>query len=392
MGEITDDLIWETYKKHKNKAEVSRELGINRSTVYNALDRIEHQTRKKLGKLDIKSVQREDIDSNIDTSSTQGQLVDKQTIEYGANGEVRRHWVKTSKESKFLKEAAESFVRGLSKDLEPVKKIKLKERKHTDKILTVIPFGDPHIGLYCSEKEVGKEFNLDIAIRELCASFKYLIDKSPATEKCLIANLGDFFHADNMEGTTSRSGHVLDMAGRLPDIYEAGTAAMQFCVEYAAEKFKKVEVINAIGNHDDCLAMCMTVDLRRLYSDNDRINVHPVQQRHYLQHGKVLIGVTHGHNTKDAQLPLIMATEKRKEWGETKFRYFMRGHHHKDDLTAYNGCKVLQFETLAPSDAYAHSHGYLSEGQTMKAMWFHSQYGYQGEVTSCIDMIRELMD
>jgi hypothetical protein len=57
-------------------------------------------------------------------------------------------------------------------------------------------------------------------------------------------------------------------------------------------------------------------------------------------------------------------------------------------MLEFNGCKVEQFRTLAPGDAYAVGSGYLS-GRDMKLIVHHSEYGEVARTTCSIDMLRE---
>lgn len=307
-----------------------------------------------------------------------------------AGGNIVMEWVKTCEDTERKFEMVKEAIQELTSEIEPIKPIKCVSKDFNGDLMTVIPMGDPHIGLLTWEEEVGEKFNLEIAVNDLFAASKHLIDQSPNSEKCIIINLGDFFHADNMDGKTARSGHVLDMACRTPEMIKVGMKLMRYIVEYAAKKFKAVEVINAIGNHDDVLAVALSAMLDNLYEGNKRVTIHSqATGRHYIRHGKVLIGVTHGHKTKDKDLPLLMATEKKEDWGQTSHRYFYRGHHHHDERIEYNGCMVEQFRTLAPSDAYSHGAGYLS-GRDLKAIIMHREYGEVGRAICSIDMLRNL--
>ena len=154
------------------------------------------------------------------------------------------------------------------------------------------------------------------------------------------------------------------------------------------EKHEIVELVNAPGNHDEVFAHFLNVMFRALYENEPRVVIHDAPAtRHYLTHGKCLIGVVHGHQTKDRDLPGIMATERPEEWGKTKHRVFFRGHHHHDNRVEYNGCIVEQMRTLAPGDAYAAGGGYLS-GRDMKCIVMHSEFGEQMRLTCGIDVLR----
>jgi hypothetical protein len=163
---------------------------------------------------------------------------------------------------------------------------------------------------------------------------------------------------------------------------------MRQCIETALTRHETVEVINAIGNHDEVLSMALSIMLANVYENEPRVIVHDAPtRRHYVRHGKVLIGVTHGDRTKDSDLPGIMAAEKAEDWGQTRHRYFYRGHHHHDTRMEYNGCMVEQFRTLAPGDAYAVGGGWLS-GRDMKLIVHHADYGEVARSTCSIDMLR----
>jgi len=212
------------------------------------------------------------------------------------------------------------------------------------------------------------------------------VDKSPPSARGVLCNLGDMFHSDNMDGVTARSKHSLDMDGRLQKVIQVGVRALRRCIHRMLEKHQTVEIVNAPGNHDHVLALALNVMMANIYENEPRVTVHSAPtMRHYIQHGKVLIGVVHGHQTRDNDLGAIMATEKPKEWGETQYRYFYRGHHHQDKVAELRGCKVEQFRTLAPKDAYAAGGGYLS-GQDMKAIVHHSKHGEIARHTFAISM------
>lgn len=308
-------------------------------------------------------------------------LIDRRT------GETVLEWVKVSRDAERQRELIAEAIEAMCEDVPRIKPTP-GPRQTLDHLLAVYPMGDPHIGMLSWGEETGADFDLQIAERDLCAAMAYLVEQAPPAKRALIANLGDFFHADNMAGVTSRSGHVLDMDSRLPKMVRVGVRVMRQLIASALEKHETVEVVNAIGNHDDVLSMALSIMLANIYENEPRIVIHDQPTpRHYIRHGKVLIGITHGHTTKDADLPLIMATERHKDWGETTARYWYRGHHHHDAKKEYNGCIVEQFRTLAAGDAYAVSHGYLS-GRDMKCIVHHAEYGEVARTICSVDMLR----
>ena len=308
----------------------------------------------------------------------------------GKDGQERisAQWVKTNQShdelGDALREAVEAWCEEAKGAIKPTKPPK---HCHED-LMSVYPMGDPHIGMYSWAAETGADFDLHIAEKDLCAAVDYLVAASPPSKRAILINLGDFFHCDNMDGITSRSGHPLDTDGRLYKMIYVGVRALRRCLQRMLEKHEQVEIINAPGNHDHVLALALSVLFRNVYENEPRVTVHDSPtMRHYIQHGKCLIGTVHGHQTKDSDLPGIMATEKPKEWGQTKHRYFFRGHHHHDNRKEYNGCIVEQFRTLAAGDAYAVGGGYLS-GRDMKCIVMHKEFGEQSRFTCGIDVLR----
>jgi hypothetical protein len=308
------------------------------------------------------------------------------------NGEdgtkVAAQWVKSCADRERQEELAQQMVQAWCEAAKGIIK-PVKAPKTSDKdLLTIYPLGDPHFGMYAWGDETGKDFDLEIAENQLMAAIDYLVDQSPASERGVLANLGDMFHSDNMDGVTARSGHSLDMDGRLQKVIDVGVRALRRCIHRMLEKHKVVEVVNAPGNHDHVLALALNVMFKNIYENEPRVRVYSdPTMRHYIQHGKVLIGVVHGHQTRDNALGEIMATERPEQWGETRHRYWYRGHHHQDKVTELRGCKVEQFRTLAPKDAYAAGGGYLS-GQDMKAIIHHAEHGEIARSTFAISMMK----
>ncbi len=309
---------------------------------------------------------------------------------YDEDGVVRSQWVKTDRDKEQQEAAMVAVLEGMAADLPKLPPRPAPKQKYNDQLMSVIPFGDPHFGMYAWAEEAGEDFDADIAKRDLCAAVDYLVSQSPSSRRCVILNLGDFFHADNTAGMTARSGNVLDMDTRLPRVIRIGVSAIRQAIESALTKHEVVEVICAIGNHDEVLSMALAIMLANVYENEPRVIIHDQPTpRHYIEHGKVLIGVTHGDRTKDRDLPGIMATEKPEAWGRTKQRYFYRGHLHHDTVETFNGCVVEQFSTLAPNDAWHNAGGYLTD-RNMKLIVHHKDYGEVARSVCSIAMLRGL--
>lgn len=291
---------------------------------------------------------------------------------YDENGKVKLRWVKT--DQKFDAEQARDWIAALAEKVPRARPVK-SPVKLDDDTITVIPMGDPHIGMYAWADEAGDDFDLNIATSSLCGAVESLVKCTPRSRECLIANLGDFFHADNMQGETLRSRHKLDTDTRWAKVLVAGLKAMRQCIASALLHHEQVTVINAIGNHDDHSSMFLTVALSHIYENEPRINIidNPTVCHYYRFH-KNLFGVHHGDKIKPDKLPLIMATDRPQQWAECPNRYWFLGHIHHDVLREYQGVKVESFRTTAARDAWATSMGYRA-GRDMKAIVYHKDFG-----------------
>ena len=306
---------------------------------------------------------------------------------YGEDGAPKLQWVKTNLEREAQLEIMKEAVAALCEDVKPAKPIP-PPPDVSEAHMAVIPWGDPHVGLYVWQEECGENFDLDIAEQDLCNAVDYLVERSPACKRGLLVNLGDFFHYTNMMGSTERSGHILDRDSRTPKMIRVGVRILRRCIERMREKYEVVELINAPGNHDEVFAHFLNIMFHNLYENEPRVVIHDKPTtRHYVEHGKCLIGVVHGHQTKDRDLPGIMATEQPEAWGRTKHRVFFRGHHHHDNRVEYNGAVVEMVRTLAAGDSYSVGGGYLS-GRDMKCIIMHEEYGEQMRLTCGVDVLR----
>ena len=359
----------------------AKECGVSQGTVRQAIERVKARAAK-MGYAP---------EHDLNKPTTAPFVVKGTSTLYGEDGQPKLQWVKTNLDREAQIEIMKQAVEALCEDVTPVKAIPAPPDVN-EQLMSVYLFGDAHVGMRAWADEAGENFDLQIAEQDMCNAVDYLVERSPPSKRGVLVNLGDFFHYTNMTGTTERSGHVLDRDSRTAKMIDVGVRIIKRCLERMREKHEIVELINAPGNHDESFAYFLNVLFRNLYANEHRIIIHDKPTtRHYLQHGKCLIGVVHGHQTKDRELPGIMATEKPEEWGATKHRVFFRGHHHHDSRVEYNGCTVEMMRTLSPKDSWAAGGGYLS-GRDMKCLVMHQEFGEQMRLTCGIDVLRSTYD
>lgn len=278
-----------------------------------------------------------------------------------ADGNPTQTWVKTTRDLDGPTAVLELFRASLADTpLPPAKRVAAPKRTDRD-LLCVYPMGDPHIGMLAWASETGANFDLKIAERNLVRAVDHLVGLAPPAKQALIINLGDFFHADNADAVTMRSGNHLDVDGRWAKTLQVGLRTFSRCIDAAKARHAIVHVIVEIGNHDDHSAIMLALALAERYRDDPRVRIDTSPAAfHWFCFGTNLIGTTHGQRTKPSELPGIMAHDRPKDWGACRHRRWYVGHVHTQQAWEFPGCVVETFRTLAARDAW-HAARYRSD-------------------------------
>jgi hypothetical protein len=315
-------------------------------------------------------------------------VVGTTTLHHEEKGQVMQ-WVRTKVDREQQAEVAKEFtqsladsVRGKAKPI-PKPKCKIKD------CLTLYPMGDPHFGLHAWGEEVGEDYDLKIAMQNNKVANENISAASPNTKLAIILNVGDFFHSDNQQNRTARSGAALDVDGRLHKVVRVGTESIRYKIDLALAKHEKVIVRNDMGNHDEILSQMLSMILDAYYHKEKRVEV-DVSPNHYwyYEFGKNLFGSTHGDTIKMEALGEIMAHDMPEAWGRTQFRHWLTGHIHHRKVQEFRGCQVESFNTLAGRDAWHHKSGYRSK-RNMQSIVYHKEYGEQERHTISIEEIKD---
>lgn len=293
---------------------------------------------------------------------------------YDDDGKVRGQWVKSaldeSQREEMLREFAQTLADGVKGLAAPVDAPDLT----SDDILCVIPIGDPHFGLKVWAQEGGGNFDLDIAERLTCAAVDRLTATAPPAKTAILLNLGDQFHADSQNNTTT-AGTTVDVDGRWAKIQQVGLRAMLHCIKRLLERHERVIVRINRGNHDKHASYALSLMISCYFHNEPRVEVDLSPAAvWYFEFGNVLLGSTHGDTIKGDKLIGVMAADKPEQWGRTKHRYWFVGHIHHSDIKEYPGGIVEYLRTLAPGDAWHHGQGYRS-GRDMRLVVFHREHG-----------------
>jgi UDP-2,3-diacylglucosamine pyrophosphatase LpxH len=276
------------------------------------------------------------------------------------DGTVLLQWVKAKADKTAVEGAMEAMRDGLISELPKYEPEAFQGL--SSELMSIYPIGDSHIGMLSCEEETGDNFDIKIAESELCMSFAELARQPPSCKEALLINLGDFFHAENMAGVTSKSGNRLDMDGRAYKMIRAGMRVMRVMIETLLRYHEHVRVISLRGNHDDILAMFLSEALYQIYENETRVTIDrsPSVFGHH-SFGNTLIVAHHGHTCKPEKIPGVIMSDYRKEFGQSEHCYVYMGHIHNQTVKELPGMIIESFTATSPKDAYAHEGGYRAK-------------------------------
>ncbi len=370
---VDEDLI-PLFAQGLGNNEIGRLVGVNESTI--------RYRRKRLAAMGLAP------ECGLTKRIPEGYELKGSSTLYGTDGSITSQWVKTTRsigsKEEDLKNLKEAFIEDLPKVLAVSC---MNEHLINESLMAVYPLGDPHVGMLAWAEETQENWDLAIAEKILCSSFSRMVSKAPRCKEGVILNLGDFFHYDNLSGVTEAHKNVLDRDGRYAKMVKVGIKIIRQMIETALSHHSTVRVINCVGNHDETGSLFLSLCLSHIYDNEPRVIVDTSPTPfHYIKFGSCLIGAHHGHTCKIPSLAGIMAADRAKDWGDTKYRYWMTGHIHNESKQEFPGCLVESFRTMAAQDSYAAWHGYRS-GRDSKVIVFHKDYGEIERYTVSIDQL-----
>ena len=263
-------------------------------------------------------------------------------VDAEGNESVVMFWEKLNLSKADIQAQVEAAIGAL---IEPIRGLSLPVDSPIDcdqDLLNIVPYGDPHVGLYAWAKEAGDDYDLKIAEDLMLRVTASLMTRAPKARECWIINLGDFFHADSQTNATPSSGHALDVDSRWPKIQRVGVRIMRRIIQIALERHERVVVKCVRGNHDPHAGYTLAMILSAYYESEPRVIVDLDPGAFwYRTWGRNLFGVCHGHTVKKVDdLPSIMAADCPVEWGAARHRRWLLGHFHNSSMKERRGCSV----------------------------------------------------
>lgn len=298
---------------------------------------------------------------------------------YDSDGKPRGQWVKSRADDVAREAMLRAAIDAMAGEVAPCQPVAAPGDTLAD-LLTQYTITDLHIGALCWHREGGADWDTGIAERTASQAMAALVDGAPASERAVVALLGDLLHHDGLASVTPASGHVLDADSRFGRIVEVAIRLVRKLVATALAKHDSVTLLIIEGNHDPASSVWLRKLFGALYEGEPRVTVQDDELPYSaIEFGANLLGFHHGHLRKNDQLPALFAAQFRAAWGRCEHVTIHTGHrHHKEDRD-HGGARVVQHPTIAARDAYAARGGWFS-ARAMTAMTFHRRFGEVGTV------------
>lgn len=170
----------------------------------------------------------------------------------------------------------------------------------------------------------------------------------------------DFFHSDNKAGATTK-GTPLDTDSRYHKMFTEGRRLLTQTIE-RLRRVAPVTVVAVPGNHDTLSAFHVSDSLACWYRQTPDVTViNTPTPRKYVRWGQVLILYTHGDKGKKIDYPLLMATERPKDFGDTTYREIHTGHLHMTKVDERHGVRTRIIPALCPADAWHSENHFIGQ-------------------------------
>ena len=283
--------------------------------------------------------------------------------------DIKHGWIKSKKASlffknsqyrkeekdKFYSEMLESFQEH-APNYEP-----FEYTKHLNNHLLVIDPADVHLGKIASELETGQSYDTQEAVIRVIKGVNGILNKVkgfPINKICLVLG-NDILHYDTPNKTTK--GTLVDSDGLM--WYELFLMAKKLYVE-VIETLLKIAPVHCVycpSNHDYQSGFYLAQLIQTHFKNCQDVSfdVSPAYRK-YVGYESNLLGFSHGDKGKANELPLIMATECPKLWGNCNRRYIYLHHFHSKRSNDIVSVCVETMRSPSPPDSWHHSNGYLN--------------------------------
>ena len=243
-------------------------------------------------------------------------------------------------------------------------------------VLLEVSIFDLHLGKLIWAPESGTNYDIKISQSAFNEALETLLQRVNGwpIERIVFPVGNDFFNVDGKEQETA-AGTPQHEDVRWQKSFVLGRKLMLDAI-LRLRSIAPVDVLLIAGNHDTERVFYLGDALSGWLSKTDGVTVdNSPTFRKYYQFGKNMICYAHGKDEKMKDLPMIMASERPKMWGDTKYREAHIGHwHHKKEIhfqpvDEFTGTRVRIIPSLCPADAWHRMKGYEGLRSAEAFLW-----------------------
>lgn len=269
-------------------------------------------------------------------------------------------------------ELLKSEAKKVSRIPEPV----VRHHKDSGNLLELM-LPDLHAGKLAWSKETGyQDYDTPLAVAAYRRAIDNLLYRASGYnfDKIILGVGNDLLQSDNIQGTTY-SGTKVDVDSRYRKTYVTVRKMLTETIE-KLRKIAPVEVKLVPGNHDTLSTFTMGDSLECLFHNYSDVIVdnEPIPHK-IVEWGKVFLLLTHGHEGKQADYGIWMASQYPKEFGRTAYREIHVGHKHKSALDEKFGVKVRTLSALCPPDSWHSVNNFVGNLRSAEALVFNKDSG-----------------
>jgi hypothetical protein len=259
---------------------------------------------------------------------------------------------------------------------------KLKYQKIKDGHLLVIDPADVHLNKLCSAFETGDAYDIEVAEQRIMEGVQGILDKVQGFKisQILFISGNDKLHVDTPRSTTT-SGTFQDTQLMWYDAYVAAVRIERSVLELLLQ-VAPVHYQYDPSNHDYTNGFFMAQTVAAWFSKCKDITFDvSISHRKYYRFHENLIASTHGDGAKEQDLPLLMAHEAPKDWGECKHRYVYTHHIHHKKSKDYMSVCVESLRSPSGTDSWHHRNGYQHAPKAIEGFLHHPKHGQIARIT-----------
>ncbi len=362
----TDDQIIAAVREQGSHRKAAKVLGINSRTV-----------DRRMAKLVLRGHAPEfDMTKRVPEGF---QVLGTSTL-YDAEGRLKQQWVKSVQDKEVIARLIQEVLAGLSQEIPRVTPSPLARTPRHEDLCNLYVITDYHMGMFAWGEETGADWDLDVAEQMLVSWFRQALLEAPDAKVGVLGQLGDFLHWDGWDAVTPTSKHIVDAAGRFPQVIRVVLRALRQVIAMMLVKHETVHVIMAEGNHDLATSAMLRECFAAMYENEPRVTVDTSPDPYYAyEFGKNLLLFHHGHKRKPSNIDSVFVSKFREAFGRTEHAFAHMGHMHHIDQKETNLMVVEQHRTLASPDAHASRGGWMSKSDA-QVITYHREHGERSRI------------